>query len=134
MQHWPEAHESLPDLRLKRPISYINGVFGADSLVCNRIRNTVENAWKQALLPKTAIAELVCSTTNAIADHGEIAGFLQKTTYGTVWADLIAEAEDSGFLHPDGYNGQRFTESWTPNGYACYDYHPMACLHNFLQQ
>ena len=55
----------------------------------------------------------------------------QKTSYGTVWADLIAEAEDSGFLHPDGYNGQRFTESWRPNGYSCYDHNPMAWFAQF---
>jgi len=90
-------------------------VFGGSSLDCNRIKQAVEHAWKGALLPKTAFAELVYGTASITADHGEVAGFLQKTLYGTVWAHLIAEAEDSGFLHPDGYSGQRFTESWTAN-------------------
>jgi hypothetical protein len=131
LSSWSEAHEDLSELRLKRQIGYINGVFGASSLDCNRIRQAVEHAWKGALLPKTAIAELVYGTGSITADHGEVAGFLQKTSYGTVWADLIAEAEDSGFLHPDGYNGQRFTESWRPNGYSCYDHNPMAWFAQF---
>ncbi len=131
LSSWAEAHENLSELRLKRPISYINGVFGASSLDCSRIRQAVEHAWKGALLPKTAIAELVYGATNVTADHGEVAGFLQKTSYGTVWADLIAEAEDSGFLHPDGYNGQRLTENWTPNGCSCYDRNPMAWFAQF---
>jgi len=118
LSSWSQAHEDLAELRLKRPIKYINGVFGASSLDCNRIRQAVEHAWKGAVLPKTDIAELVYGTGSITADHGEVAGFLQRTSYGIVWADLIAEAEDSGFLHPDGYNGQRFTESWRPNGYS----------------
>ncbi len=96
LSSWAEAHENLSELRLKRPISYINVVFGASSLDCNRIKQAVEHAWKGALLPKSAIAELVYGTGSITADHGEVAGFLQKTSYGTVWADLIAEAEDSG--------------------------------------
>jgi len=128
---WAEAQDDLSELSLKRPISYINGVFGASSLDCNRIRQAVEHAWKGALLPKTAIAELVYDTGSITADHGEVAGFLQKTSYGTVWADLIAEAEESGLSHPNGYNGQRFTESWRPNGYSCYDYNPMAWFAQF---
>jgi len=131
LSSWAEAHDDLSELRLKRPIKYINGVFGASSLDCNRIKQAVEHAWKGALLPKTAIAELVYGTASITADHGEVAGFLQKTLYGTVWADLIAEAEDSGYLHPDGYSGQRFTESWTPNGYSCYDRNPMAWFAQF---
>ncbi len=131
LSSWSEAHEDLSELRLKRQIGYINGVFEASSLDCNRIRQAVEHAWKGALLPKTAIAELVYGTESITADHSEVAGFLQKTSYGTVWADLIAEAEDSGFLHPDGYNGQRFTESWRLNGYSCYDHNPMAWFAQF---
>jgi len=134
LSSWSEAHEDLSEVRLKRQIGYINGVFGASSLDCNRIRQAVEHAWKGALLPKTAIAELVYGTGSIIADHGEVAGFLQRTSYGTVWAGLIAEAEDSGFLPPDGYNGQRFTESWRRNGYSCYDHNQWLGLHSFLQQ
>ncbi len=131
LSSWSEAHEDLSELRLKRQIGYINGVFGASSLDCNKIKQAVEHAWKGALVPKTAIAELVYGTGSITADHGEVAGFLQKTSYGTVWADLIAEAEDSGFLHPDGYNGQRLNESWRPNGYSCYDHNPMAWFAQF---
>ena len=115
-----EAHEDLSELSLKWQICYINGVFGASSLDCNRIKQAVEHAWKGALVPKTAIAELVYGTASITANHGEVAGFLQKTLYGTVWADFIAEAEDSGYLHPDGYSGQRFTESWTPNPFLLF--------------
>jgi len=131
LSSWSEVHDDLSERRLKRPNSSINGVIGASSLDCNRIRQAVEHAWKGALVPKTAIAELVYDTGSIAADHGEVAGFLQKTSYGTVWADLIAEAEDSGYLHPDGYNGQRFTESWTPNGCSCYDRNPMAWFAQF---
>ena len=131
LSSWSEAHEDLSELRLKRQISYINGVFGARLLDCNKIKQAVEHAWKGASVPRTAIAELVYGTGSITAGDGEVAGFLQKTSYGIVWADLIAEAEDSGYLHPDGWNGQRFKQSWAPNGYSCYDRDPMAWFAQF---
>ena len=134
LSSWSKAHEDLSELRLKRQISYINGVFGAKTLDCNKIKQAIEHAWKGALVPKTAIAELVYGTGRITANDGEVAGFLQKTSYGIVWADLVAEAEDSGYLRPDVWNGHRFKQSWTPNGYACYGDHPMAWLHSSLQQ
>ncbi len=134
LSSWPEAHETFSELTLKRPINYIDGVFGAESLDCNLIRKSVEKAWKGALLPKTAVAELVCNTTNVTAYHGEIAGFLQKTSYGTVWADLIAEAEDSGYLHPDGYDGHCFTEIGHQMAMLATTITQWHGLHNSLQQ
>ena len=62
--------------------------------------------------PKTAIAELVYGTGSINANDGEVAGFLQETPYGSVWAHFIAEAEDSGYLHLHGWNGQRCKHSW----------------------
>ena len=85
LSSWSEAHEDLSELRLKRQIGYINGVFGASSLDCNRIRQAVEHAWKGALLPKTAIAELVYGT-GSITEEGE---------YASV-KSLLCESKSSG--------------------------------------
>jgi len=60
-------------------------VFGASSLDCNRIRQAVEHAWKGALLPKTAIAELVYGT-GSITEEGE---------YASV-KSLLCESKSSG--------------------------------------
>jgi len=47
-----------------------------------------------------------------------------------LWIDLTNIINDQGMKIAtlDGYDGQRFTESWRPNGYSCYDHHPMAWL------
>ena len=120
----------VSELSMKRPINYINGVVEADSLDCNVIRQMIQKAWKGALFPKTTTVELCYNGTNTRCYdlHGyEIAGFVQKTLYGKVWADLLADAGDSGYLHPDGCDGHRFKEvGWKPVGYACYDYRPQA--------
>ena len=54
LSSWSEAHEDLSELRLKRQISYINGVYGASSLKCNKIQQAVEHAWKGASVAKNS--------------------------------------------------------------------------------
>ena len=50
-----------------------------------------------------------------------------------LWIDLTNIINDQGMKIAtlDGYNGQRFTESWRPNGYSCYDHNSMAWLAQF---
>ena len=40
------------------------------------------------------VADMLC---------GNISGFLQKTMYGDVWAEVNPEVDDSAYLHPDGH-------------------------------
>ena len=79
------------------------------------------------------IAGLVYGTGSITADDGEVPGFLQTTPYGSVWAHFIAEAEDSGYLHPDGWNGQRCKHSWEPNGFSWFAQFSAAIAHEEIQ-
>ncbi len=84
-------------------------------------------------MPKTAIAELVYGTGSITANDGEVAGFLQKTPYGSVWAHFIAEDADSGYLHRDGWNGQRCKHSWKPNGFSWFAQFSAAIAHEEIK-
>lgn len=93
------------------------------------VRGILEQAWNQALFPSTTAAEL-CSNS---ADTTEVAGYVQKTLYGNVWSDLITEADESGYFHPDHNGNQGYQRAvWKPQGCPCYDGHPNAWFAEFV--
>lgn len=118
-----EAVEQGSRNTLKRPIIYIDGIVGAMSLDCNMVRQSLQNAWT-----KTTVAELCRNSTSDF----EIAGYVQKTSYGNVWADLTAEAIDSGAFHADDDKADCHTRAvWKVVGYPSYDFHPTAWFAEF---
>ena len=94
---WHEAASDRRKHMLKRRINFITGILAGDKLDGHVVRGILEQAWNQALFPSTTVAEL-CSNS---ADTTEVAGYVQKTLYGNVWSDLITEADESGYFHPD---------------------------------
>ncbi len=126
---WYEGASDWRKHTLKRRINFITGILAGDKLDGHVVRGILEQAWKQALFPSTTVAEL-CSNS---ADTTEVAGYVQKTLYGNVWSDLITEADESGYFHPDHNGNQGYQRAvWKPQGCPCYDGHPNAWFAEFV--
>ncbi len=111
--------------QLKRPISYIDGVVGADTIDPAVVAQDLEKAWTGAV-GSTIECELVLNTR---CDF-KITGFVQPTSHMNVWAELILQAEDSAWFHPDGtflYRGVQ----WAPDGYFNHDEDPRVWFAEF---
>ncbi len=130
MSPWQEAMGGGYKDQLRRPIKFIDGIVAAESIDCNVVRQAILGAWDGALFPKTTVGELCFN--HGIHGSDELAGFVQKTPYGGIWAGLIEVADDSGYLHPDGYTGERFKEDeWIASGHEFYDCDPRAWFAEF---
>ncbi len=114
-----------PEAQLKRPISYIDGVVGADTIDPVVVAQDLEKAWTGAVV-STIECELVLNTR---CDF-RITGLVQATSHMNVWAELILQAEDSAWIHPDGtflYRGVQ----WAPLGNFNYDEDPRVWFAEF---